>query len=151
MFAAHRARRIVFFTAHPFRHSGAAALGACVWWWFRNINIFVLPSKRHFWTPLSQFGRLLACWYHFKTLLWRAKNDDPSQPKFSFLIFNLDFFLFLLLRFLGMSQLIRSLLNDPLRCGLVFWSLLGGYFFRPLSVEIVVFVTWIVFVFFSKT
>ena len=50
-----------------------------------------------------------------------------------------------------MSQLIRSILIGRPRFGSIFWWFLSGYFLRPLSVEIVVFDTWIVFVFILKT
>ena len=50
-----------------------------------------------------------------------------------------------------MSQLIRSFLIGRFRFGSIFWWFLSGYFLRPLSVEIVVFDTWIVFVFILKT
>ena len=85
--AAHKARRTVFFRTHSFRYSGSRALGACVWWWFRNLNIFVLSSKRHVGTPLSHFGSFLSSWYPLETFLWQAKNDDPCQLQLSFLIF----------------------------------------------------------------
>ena len=49
-----------------------------------------------------------------------------------------------------MSQLIRSFLIGRPRFGSIFWWLLSGYFFRPLSVEIVVFDTWIVLFFYRK-
>ena len=50
-----------------------------------------------------------------------------------------------------MSQLIRSILIGRPRFGSIFWWLLSGYFLRPLSVEIVVFDIWIVFIFYTKT
>ena len=50
-----------------------------------------------------------------------------------------------------MSQLIRSFLIGRPRFGSIFWWLLSGYFLRPLSVEIAVFDTWIVLIFYTKT
>ena len=88
----------------------------------------------------------------------RAKNGDPSQHFFVFWFAFLVFFDFLFCAFLGMSQLIRSILETCPFSGHTFWQLLGisfwsldGHFLRPLSVETAFFEFALLLIFLLKT
>ena len=151
MFAAHRARRTVFFTTHPVvaRRTGL---------WERVFNDGFATSTSLCCLRSATFGHpyhTLAASSLLGIALRRLFDDlkmmTPLSQNFLFWFLWVDIFLFLVLCFLKMSQLIRSFLIGRLRFGSIFGWLLRGCFFRPLSVKIIVFDIWIIFVLFLKT
>ena len=137
-------------------------------WRFHIFVIFLLPVSHFF--RMSHLicsiliGALFCFFYFLPTsertclMMLELKTMTPLNIFFVFGFAFLVFFDFLFCAFLGMSQLIRPILETcPFSChtfwqllSIIFWSL-DGHFLRPLSVETAFFEFALLLIFLLKT
>ena len=139
-----------------------------LFWRFHKFSLFLLLLSHFFRMSRLICSILIRALFCFSYFLPTSERTCPMTPELKtvtplsiFIVFwfaFLVFFDFLFCAFLGMSQLIRSILETCPFSGHTFWQLLGisfwsldGHFLRPLSVEMVFFEFVLLLFFFLKT
>ena len=158
----------IFFVWVTNGHSVQYVPRKLLFWRFHKFLFFLLLLSHFFRMSRLICSILIRALFCFSYFLPTSERICPMTPElktvtplsifFVFWFAFLVFFDFLFCAFLGMSQLIRSILETcPFSChtfwqllGISFWSL-DGHFWRPLSVEMVFFEFVLLLFFFLKT